>query len=55
MFGKILLKRLSDHVSKRKFVVYAVVRDTLLQGLRYDYAGAVVFAFLAFCCHVFQQ
>ncbi len=55
MFGKIFRKSLYDRVGERLFVVYAVVRDSLLQRLWYDYAGAVVFAFFALCCHVLQQ
>ena len=55
MLGNVFSECLYDGVSESHFMVYAVVGYRLLQRLRYDYARAIVFAFVVFCSHVLQQ
>jgi len=55
MLGNVLSECLYDGVGERHLVVYAVVGNRLLQRLRYDYARAIVFAFVVFSSHVLQQ
>ena len=55
MLGKVFPECLYDRIGEGQFVVYAVVGNRLLKRLWDDDAGAVVFTFFVFRCHVLRQ